>query len=389
MDIYVLDELLRRTEVIDQYESLIWTERYSAYGDFELVIRSDRGVRALLPVGTRVAILQSYRVMVVETIENGTNDDGVATLKVSGRSIESILLNRITRSSFATNPAVPDGDWNLAGAPGWIARKIFDTICRSNAIITQDNIPYLQPGTLLPAGTIAEPTDSITVSVERGTVYDAIKSICDMYNLGFRLIRNGDTTELYFEVYTGDDRTTLQTLNSTVVFSQELDNLSDTKELTSLAGFKNVAYVFSKNGSRIVYADGVEPTISGFERNVLVVDATSIETEAGTALQAELEQKGKEELAKNRPVIAFDGQIPQFGSYVYGLHYDLGDLVETRNADGLATNMRVTEQIFVSDKEGERSYPTLTIDLLITPGSWYAWDAGEVWDDADGYWADA
>lgn len=389
MDIYVLDELLRRTEVIDQYESLIWTERYSAYGDFELVIRSDRGVRALLPVGTRVAILQSYRVMVVETIENGTNDDGVATLKVSGRSIESILLNRITRSSFATNPAVPDGDWNLAGAPGWIARKIFDTICRSNAIITQDNIPYLQPGTLLPAGTIAEPTDSITVSVERGTVYDAIKSICDMYNLGFRLIRNGDTTELYFEVYTGDDRTTLQTLNSTVVFSQELDNLSDTKELTSLAGFKNVAYVFSKNGSRIVYADGVEPTISGFERNVLVVDATSIETEAGTALQAELEQKGKEELAKNRPVIAFDGQIPQFGSYVYGLHYDLGDLVETRNADGLATNMRVTEQIFVSDKEGERSYPTLTIDLLITPDSWYAWDAGEVWDDADGYWADA
>src|SRR5690606_17136547 len=97
---------------------------------------------------------------------------------------------------------------------------------------------------------------------------------------------------------------------------------------------------------------------------------------------------GKEALAEHRVIIAFDGEIPQFGSYIYGVDYSLGDLVEQRNSDGLATNMRVTEQIFISDQQGFRSYPTLTINLLITPGSWYAWTAGQVWDDAEGYWYD-
>src|SRR5690606_343468 len=110
---------------------------------------------------------------------------------------------------------------------------------------------------------------------------------------------------------------------------------------------------------------------------------------AGSALDVALEQKGKEELSKYKDVVAFDGEIPQSGSYIYGVDYELGDLVELRNRDGLATNMVVTEQIFISDEQGERSYPTLTTSLVITPGSWYAWDSSEVWDEAEGYWEDA
>ena len=109
----------------------------------------------------------------------------------------------------------------------------------------------------------------------------------------------------------------------------------------------------------------------------------------GAEYDAALRQKGLEELAKHRPIIAFDGEIPQTGSYEYQKDYFLGDLVETRGADGLATNMRVTEQIFSSDAEGVRSYPTLTIDLLITPGSWYAWDGSQDWDNAEGTWDEA
>jgi hypothetical protein len=35
----------------------------------------------------------------------------------------------------------------------------------------------------------------------------------------------------------------------------------------------------------------------------------------------------------------------------------------------------------VSDKEGDRAYPTLTINEFITPGSWNAWDYNQVWND--------
>ena len=59
-----------------------------------------------------------------------------------------------------------------------------------------------------------------------------------------------------------------------------------------------------------------------------------------------------------------------------------------RNSDGITNQMRVTEQIFVSDIQGERAYPTLAIDRFITPGSWFAWDYNQTWVNADGHWGD-
>jgi hypothetical protein len=53
--------------------------------------------------------------------------------------------------------------------------------------------------------------------------------------------------------------------------------------------------------------------------------------------------------------------------------------------------MQVTEQIFVSDSEGERSYPTLTITKFITPGTWSSPEWNIEWSavDPDLDWADA
>lgn len=385
MDVYVLDDLLRRTAVIDQYESLIWTERFNDVGDFELVIPSDRGFKALLSVGTRIVIPGSKRVMTVETLESGVTDSGVAILTASGRSIEMILEDRVNRNGFSLNPT-PSEDWVLTGTPGDVARQIFDELCRYNTIIPGDNVPFITPGSLYPPGTIAEPADIYEIRLEPDTVFGSIKKICDMYNLGFRLVRNLDQSELYFDIYAGSDRTSQQTTLPAVIFSTALDNLTDTKELTSIANQKNVAYVFGKNGAVEVYADGVAPSIGGFDRRVLVVTANDIDLPAGSALTAALVQRGREELAKNRPVIAFDGEIPQFSSYVYERDYFLGDLVEMRSPDGLSTNMRVTEQIIIADAEGVRSYPTLTTELLITPGSWYAWDANQTWESATDTW---
>jgi hypothetical protein len=46
----------------------------------------------------------------------------------------------------------------------------------------------------------------------------------------------------------------------------------------------------------------------------------------------------------------------------------------------------VTEQIFVSDLEGDRSYPTLQAVDLVQPGSWSAWSRTGIWNDAVGTW---
>lgn len=388
MEVYILDDLLRRETVIDRFESCIWTERYSAFGDFQLVIHSTVQSRGLLTKGTQLAINNSRRVMTIENVENKEDSEGRSLLTATGRSLESVLLNRPNRRSGIPTGAPATVKWATTGTPGGIARTIFDTILRSNTIIPADNLPFLAPGSLYPPGTIAEPDVTITYELGYGNMYESIKELCDIYGLGFRLYRGPDNSQLYFDVYPGNDRTASQTALPAVIFSPDLENLTNTSEFSSIETYKNIAYVIAPNGTRIVYDASASENTSGFNRRILMVDANDIELPAGTELQDALEKRGKDELTKNRALTAMDGELTQDSGYIYGVDYDLGDLVEMRNDDGVTNRMRVTEQIFVDDAQGERSYPTLALDVFIQPGTWYAWDSNGVWDTAPGYWED-
>lgn len=392
MEVYILDSLLRREQVVDRFESLIWTERFSEYGDFQLVVTSDGQSRRQFVTGVRLAINGSHRVMTVETVVNGTDDEGRNILKVSGRSLEAILEDRVARNSVSdtkTNPV-----WTIKARPGNVAREMFDAICRRGILDLNDVIPFLQAtGTIFPADNIPEPQYEITHAQKPATLYNAIRELCVMYDLGFRLVRNFDTSQLYFNVYTGSDRTSAQKTLPAVVFSPEMDNLQNTTALKTTEDAKNVAHVVSDVGAVIVYGDNVDPEVEGFERRVLLVE-TTVETNEGSTdplkppltaeqIQAALVQAGREELSKHRTLSAFDGEIDQRSTYRYGVDYNLGDMVEIRNADNESNYMRVTEQIFVSDQEGERSYPTLTLNQYINPGSWLAWNYNQSWIDLD------
>lgn len=383
----MLDSVLRRESVVDVFESLIWNEKYNSYGDFELEMHYTPAAKKMLAAGKWLAHNESQRVMVIENSEKKNDDEGRAILTVTGRSLETILEDRVVSNGMVSTTTSPK--WVMSGAPGALARTLVKRICEDGLVNVSDIIPFLQPGSLTPGGNIPLPSASITIEQPLASLYAVVQSLCDIYDMGFRLLRDLDTSKLYFEIYMGNDRTTRQTLLNPVIFSPDLDNLTDVKELSSIAQYKNVCYVFSKNGTAIAYAIGADSSTKGFERRVMYVDASSdITLPAGAALQAALIKRGEDELAANRALFAFDGEISQQGGYRYGKHYNLGDLVEMRTDDGATNIMRVSEQIFVSDSQGDRSYPTLSINSFITPGTWEA--AGAlVWNDATGTWVEA
>lgn len=386
MEVYILDELFRRSIVIDRFESCIWTERFSAMGDFQLVMHSTQENRTLLQKGLFLALNKSRRVMVIENVEDKDDSEGRSVLTVSGRSLESVITKRGTRR-LALSGAAGSGSWTSTGTPGYIIRDLFTRHFIDNTAIPQDKISFFQPtsSTLYPADTIPEPAQSITAVIENKQMYDIIKEICDAYGLGFRVYRGPDDQKLYFNVYAGSDRTSTQLTLPAVIFSPDLENLSNTSEFSSIEQEYNVAYIYGLNLSMAVYAVGVDSTVSGFERKVLQIDAADI-TGTDAAAIAKLEQKGREELSKYKPLQALDGELSQTSKYVYEVDYNLGDLIEIRNDEGSTNRMRITEQIFVDDAQGERSYPTLASDVFITAGSWAAWDVNGVWDTAVGTW---
>lgn len=389
MDLYILDSLLRRETVVDRYKSLIWTERFQSAGDFQLVVQSTLENRQKFKQGRWLALSESFRCMKIETVLDKTDDEGAALLEITGPSIEIILDDRVAfnvKDDLTTNPK-----WVITDIPGNVARKVFQDICVTGVLDIHDVIPYITNVDVLPTDTIPEPGDLVTVEIQPDSVYNVVKGICEPYDLGFRLLRNFDTSQLVFDIYSGVDRTSQQTTYPAVIFSPDLENLKNTSELRSIAGVKNIAYVYSNLGFEVVVATDVDPDVIGFERQVLVVKMDDIEagTDAAT-VTALMQQKGREELAKVRSFQGFDGEVNQSSQYKYGTDYQLGDLVELHGKDGLANNMRVTEQIFVSDEEGERSYPTLAVKQLVTPGSWLA-EGTKVWldyDDDATAWAD-
>jgi hypothetical protein len=389
MELYILDNLYRRTAVIDKYISLIWTERFSRFGDFQLNIASTLQSRSTLTAQTMLSCSESARIMTIKTVEDTEDDDGNRILILKGTSAEEILASRPALAGTDDSTTTPK--WTLTGTPTDIVRQMFHDICVTGIVNAGDIITNVVEASIFPEDTIGEPPDSITVDVDPKDLYSAITDIADAYDFGFRLVNDGTTAYLYWDVYMGSDRTTQQTSLPAVIFSQNLDNLHNTTAFTSTLGAKNVAYVRSPVGFEVVYADLVDTSVNGFDRNVLMVEATDItDTDSGVA-SALMILRGKFELAKNRSFSGFDGEVSQSSQYTYGVDYYLGDLVEVRNSDGATSNMQVTEQIFVSDEQGFRSYPTLSINSFITAGSWLAWDYHQVWQDLEGSsetWAD-
>ena len=380
MEVYVLDDFLRRTAVIDLFESCIWTDRYAAKGDFEIVIPSVSQYRRILVPGTQLALNESDRIMTVETADVKTDADGRTLLTATGSSLENMLEDRV--ASNGVSHLTEGGKWVITGTPAAVAESVFNQICRLGILDPGDVIPFIQTGLLYPAGSLGAPSQVYAFEIPSGSVYKTVKDICDMYDLGFRLVRDGDNSKLYFEIYTGDNRTTRQMTLPPVIFSPEMDNLQNVSEMESLAGSKNVAYVFSKYSTAIVYASGADADTVGFDRRVLHVDASELEGPAGAAHTAAMVKKGQEELAAHRPLAALDGEINHYSKYKYMRDYRLGDLVEMRNTSGATNDMRVTEQIFVSDEQGDRSYPTLTMNRYIDLDSWDSWGS-ETWDEGD------
>lgn len=390
MDLYLLDDQLRRIDIFDDYISVIWTERFNDVGDLTLKTNNTYRNRQNFTNGAQLAINESRRIMVIDSVEKGWDDQGNNVLNITGKSIEQITDDRPAQAAIAGTGTSNTG-WAITGTPADVCRTIFTDICVNGQLSSQDIIPFYTAGNPYPADGIAEPTDQITTNLTTDTVLSAIKTICQQYDLGFRLVRGLDTSQLFFNIYAGNDRTSAQKIFPAVIFSRTFGSITGITQLQSQVGFKNCAYVYSANGATTVYAPGTDSSVSGFDRHVLMVQAQNVDsTLTGTALTNELAAQGLAALAQNAGSSALDGEVPQITPFKYGRDYEMGDLVEMQDDDGGIEYMRVTEQIFASDNQGDRQYPTLTAETFLTPGSW-AIQGNTQWGDLDSdetMWAD-
>jgi hypothetical protein len=399
MDVFILDALLRPIDVVDEYVSLIWTERWNSMGDFELVTLATPNNRWRFVADAKLSIVESKRVMIVETVEETVDVERGAVLKIKGRDLNAMLEKRVAASVSPFTDLIR-ATWDTSGwSPKDLLVMYFFSICYNGELSPGDIIPFIQlEGTLYPTENILD-LPTIDYSLKPKDLYAAMREICVAYDVGFRFYKDPNSSALYFEGIMGSDRTSVQTDFPPVIFSQDMANLVDTTEFTDYTKYYNAVIViyFHKDEfdndittSLIVTADELNYSEGGFDQKTKMLAVTQLpEDLAPEDIPTYLTKLGAEELTKSRPVNLYDGEIAKNSLYVYETDYFLGDIVEVRGNNGGTAFMRVVEQIFKSDSAGISAYPSLITKSFINPGTWASWKYDVEWSamGSDEYWS--
>lgn len=371
MELYTLDRKFIRQMPIDTFDSAIWTERYYGNGDLTLVVPADPGyLQALIP-GTFIAEEDSNEVMLLETYDI---KDGA--LKVTGQSLLPFLNNRIIRVTAAHE----DQYWTIQGqTPGQMLWDIVYYMCVAGSpylipagspmgIANADRlaIPGLGGGSMDFSGT---PT---TIAIPYGPVYDALTSIATTDQMGMKIIldhADANGYSLLFTTHRGLDRTSAQTVNPTVRFSPQFDSLTGIEELQSMTSYKNLAYSFApSNPNGLAGAPGADDATgasTGFDLRATMTFENDITTDQvgndPNVLLSILNSRALAAVNNAKFVKTVDGEITPLSQFQYGVHYNMGDIVEMQGNSGTVQRARITEFIRSQDNTGERSYPTVAV----------------------------
>lgn len=352
MSVVVLDTNLVPVGIVDTYESFIWTERYYAYGDFEIYMPATKEALDLLKLDRYISIPSSNRLMIIESRHIVANVESGDYLTVAGRSLESILTRRVIWDEVSFSGNLQDAIHTLLNnniiSPRMGDRRIDNFIFQAS---TDSRITSL----------------AINAKYCGDSLYTILTELCDNYKIGFKIELNSNN-QFVFSLYKGNDRSYSQTTYPYVVFSKQYENIISSDYSEDSTELKNVALV----GGEIIENEARKFTSTGegtgLNRREVFVDASSISSKDGdtplsdTVYQHKLRNKGMEELVNHAQVTDIDAEVDFSVMYVADRDYFLGDEVQVIDEYNIDTRARVTEYLVSYSDTGTAVRPTFSIE---------------------------
>lgn len=363
-DIRIIDTDFSVVGILDNYESFIWTDRFREPGDFEIYTPANGKFLDYCQQNRYLAVDSSYHNMIIETISIETSYDSGQKIKITGRSLESILDRRIV--------------WNRTTVSGNMQNAI-------KKILTQAFITPSRTERAIPNFKFLDSTDpeitNLTINRTEFTgdqIDTIVKDICEAFgNVGYRILfgyqmnyihygESGyepfDDYDFVFELYTGNDYSYEQFYNPYVIFSPSFDNIVNTNYVDSIEGMKNTTLVLG-NRKRIIVGgkDEDEEWLPGLFRRELYTDARDLQSskyDTSGDYKKALVERGYEKLIEASRVTSYEGEVEAQRSFVYGRDFLIGDIIQIENEYGIAGKARVVEWVRSESTSGIDAYPT-------------------------------
>lgn len=363
MEIWSFDSNFTPVGIVEEYDSLLWTDRYDQYGDFEIYTKYTPQILTKLLPGYFLVNNLSEHVMMVEDITVEYDYEDGAHVKVVGRSLECILDWRIIWGNKDFEGKLTD----------WAASLVNDNFTDPD---NEDRkISFIQY-----VSSDDSTLDEITIdkNVDAPSVYNAMVEPLQEKGVGFKMVWNqyplDDGGMIYCYLYKGKDRSYDQTDNPIVTFSSEYDNLFSSNYACTTSSSKNVVLVGGAGDwpSKTTVAVG---NATGFDRREMYIDGSGEGTETTNSdgnttrkdpTTDQLKQYGRETRQKYAAKTVLDGEVDtEYRGevdteyrYVCGKDYTVGDIVNVEDDYGHSQISRITEIIFSQDDEGLKVYPS-------------------------------
>ena len=313
MELYIFNTNRELVGIVESFEYLRWTRRYSQCGSFELKAIATQENAELLKEGNIIWKNDDEEAGIIEHLSLSQTDQEFIT--VSGRFATSFLARRIVWQTEKLSGDISDCveqliENNLIN-PSDVARKI-------------SGISFSSPSLDIP----------ISTQISYRNLMDAVTELCEVSEVGIKTIFTPETGVFTIMLYKGTE--------SQAVFSKEYENLTEQVYTVSAADFANTALVGGEG-------EGAERTFvaitsgSGESRHEIFVDAKDLRAEDfGVDYINTLIFRGQSKLNEQVIRYSFDTSVNPHGNLTYKVDLDLCQYSRHKNSNFYAVFLKAS-----------------------------------------------
>lgn len=325
MELYIYNSDRELIGIVESFDYLRWTRRYSQCGSFELKAISTPENAALLKEGNIIWKSDDEEAGIIEYMKLSQTDTEFIT--VSGRFATSLLARRIV--------------WGTEMLSGDLSACVAQLL--NNNLISPSDSTRQITGISFSSSNLGVP---VNTQISYRNLMDAVTGLCDASNIGIKTVFNEATGVFTVTLYSG--------AVSQAVFSKEYENLTEQVYTESDLDYANTALIGGEG-------EGAQRTFvaitngSGETRREVFVDAKDLrEEDFGAGYTTALTFRGQSKLNELEMRYIFDTTVNPHGNLTYKTDFDLGQLVKVvSKAWGVSMTTRITEVEETYDADGQ------------------------------------
>ena len=325
MQLYIYNSNRELTGIVESFEYLRWTRRYSQCGSFEIKAIATPENTALLKEGNFIWKNDDEEAGIIEHLELSQTEREFIT--ASGRFATSFLSRRIVW-----------GTEKLSGDISVCVEQLLDNnlISPTDTVRQITGISFSSPNLGVPVST----------QISHRNLMDAVTGLCATSDIGIKSVIDPVTGIFTVTLYRGAD--------SQAVFSKEYENLTEQSYTESTADYANTALIGGE-GEGTARTFVAITSGSGETRREIFVDAKDLqEVDFGIGYTDALIFRGQSKLNEQAMRYSFDTSVNPHGNLTYKVDFDLGNTVKViSKAMGVSTTTRITEIEETYDADGQ------------------------------------